>query len=75
MSMKQQKQWCTVLSVCYTHRDVYKRQQGGDSGDLKSINKQDFARGYFNRQEAATDEVANTWLSGNNLSDLTYRCV
>lgn len=46
--------------------------QGGDNGDLTSINKQDFSRSYFNLQEAATDEVANTWLSGNNLSDLTY---
>lgn len=33
--------------------------QGGDNGDLTSINKQDFSRGYFNLQEAATDEVAN----------------
>lgn len=30
--------------------------QGGDNGDLTSINKQDFSRGYFNLQEAATDE-------------------
>ena len=61
-----------VLAKIYASYVLAGQGQGGDNGDLKSINKQDFSRGYFNLQEAATDEVANTWLSGNNLSDLTY---
>ena len=61
-----------VLAKIYASYVLAGQGQGGDNGDLTSINGQDFSRGYFNLQEAATDEVANTWLSGNNLSDLTY---
>lgn len=61
-----------VLAKIYASYILAGQGQGGDNGDLKTINGQDFSRGYFNLQEAATDEVANTWLSGNNLSDLTY---
>lgn len=61
-----------VLAKIYASYVLAGQGQGGDNGDLTTINGQDFSRGYFNLQEAATDEVANTWLSGNNLSDLTY---
>lgn len=61
-----------VLAKIYASYVLAGQGQGGDNGDLTTINGQDFSRGYFNLQEAATDEVANTWLSGNNLVDLTY---
>lgn len=61
-----------VLAKIYASYVLAGQAQGGDNGDLATINGQDFSRGYFNLQEAATDEVANTWLSGNNLIDLTY---
>lgn len=61
-----------VLAKIYASYVLAGQGQGGDNGDLSTINGQDFSRGYFNLQEAATDEVANTWLSGNNLTDLTY---
>lgn len=61
-----------VLAKIYASYILAGQGQGGDNGDLTTINGQDFSRGYFNLQEAATDEVANTWLSGNNLVDLTY---
>lgn len=61
-----------VLAKIYASYVLAGQGQGGDNGDLSTINGQDFSRGYFNLQEAATDEVANTWLSGNNLVDLTY---
>lgn len=61
-----------VLAKIYASYVLAGQGQGGDNGDLTTINGQDFSRGYFNLQEAATDEVANTWLSGNNLGDLTY---
>ena len=48
-----------VLAKIYASYVLAGQGQGGDNG-------------YFNLQEAATDEVANTWLSGNNLTDLTY---
>lgn len=61
-----------VLAKIYASYVLAGQGQGGDNGDLSTINGQDFSRGYFNLQEAGTDEVANTWLSGNNLVDLTY---
>lgn len=61
-----------VLAKIYASYVLAGQGQGGENGDLATINGQDFSRGYFNLQEAATDEVANTWLSGNNLVDLTY---
>ncbi|MEY8606824.1 RagB/SusD family nutrient uptake outer membrane protein [Muribaculum intestinale] len=61
-----------VLAKIYASYVLAGQGQGGDNGDLTTINGQDFSRGYFNLQEAATDEVANTWLFGNNLVDLTY---
>ena len=61
-----------VLAKIYASYVLAGQGQGGANGDLSTINGHDFSRGYFNLQEAATDEVANTWLSGNNLVDLTY---
>lgn len=61
-----------VLAKIYASYVLAGQGQGGENGDMTTINGADFSRGYFNLQEAATDEVANTWLSGNNLSDLTY---
>ncbi|HEY9542722.1 RagB/SusD family nutrient uptake outer membrane protein [Prevotella sp.] len=62
----------SVLAKIYASYILAGQGQGGDNGDLTTINGQDYSRGYFNLQEAGTDEVANTWLSGNNLVDLTY---
>ena len=50
-----------VLAKIYASYVLAGQGQGGDNGDLTTINGQDFSRGYFNLQEAATDEVANTW--------------
>lgn len=63
-----------VLAKIYASYVLAGQEQGGDNGDLSSVNGHDLSRGYFNLQEAATDETANTWLSGNNLYDLTYIC-
>ena len=49
-----------VLAKIYASYVLAGQGQGGDNGDLTTINGQDFSRGYFNLQEAATDEVANT---------------
>ena len=46
-----------VLAKIYASYVLAGQGQGGDNGDLTSINKQDFSRGYFNLQEAATDET------------------
>ncbi len=61
-----------VLAKIYASYVIAGQEQGGGNGDLTLINGHDFLRGYFNLQEAGTDEVANTWLAGDNIADLTY---
>lgn len=47
-------------------------QEKAANADLSSYNGQDLLRNYFNLQEAPTDETAMRWLSGDNLSALSY---
>ncbi len=47
-------------------------QEKASNVDLSSNNGQDLLRNYFNLQEAATDETAMRWLSGDNLTNLSY---
>lgn len=61
-----------LLAKIYASYVIAGQELGGGNADLSSINGFDFLRGYFNMQEAGTDEVACTWLSGDNISGLTY---
>ncbi len=61
-----------VLAKIYASYVLAGQEQGGSNGDLTTINGKDFSRGYFNLQEVPSDEIANTWLSGTNTSDLAY---
>ncbi len=61
-----------VLAKLYASYVIAGQEQGGGNVDLSSNGGYDFLRGYFNLQEAGTDEVANTWLSGDNIANLTY---
>lgn len=56
-----------VLSKIYTAMVTRGQEQNG-SNDLSSNNGQDYSRCLFNLQEVCTDEVAYTWLSGENLT-------
>ena len=47
------------------------QEKNGDN-DLSSNSGQDYMRCFFNLQECGTDEVASTWLSGDNVTGLTY---
>ncbi|MCC8070657.1 MAG: RagB/SusD family nutrient uptake outer membrane protein [Bacteroidales bacterium] len=60
-----------VLAKIYASYAIVGQEKAGNV-DLSSFNGQDLLRGYFNLQEAATDETAMRWLSGDNLSDLSY---
>ena len=42
----------SVLAKIYASYVLAGQGQGGDNGDLTTINGQDFSRGYFNLQEA-----------------------
>ena len=61
-----------VLAKIYASYVIAGQEQGGGNKDLSLINGYDMLRGYFNLQEAGTDEVANTWLAGDNIGNLTY---
>ena len=61
-----------VLAKIYASYVIAGQEQGGGNGDLTLVNGYDLLRGYFNLQEAGTDEVANTWLAGDNIGNLTY---
>lgn len=47
-------------------------QEKGSNADLDNSNGYDYMRCFFNLQEAGTDEVAYTWLSGDQMSGLVY---
>lgn len=61
-----------VLAKIYASYVIAGQEQGGGNKDLSLVNGYDLLRGYFNLQEAGTDEVANTWLAGDNIGNLTY---
>ena len=58
-----------VLSKIYTSM-VTNGQEKNGSADLSTNNGWDYSRCLFNLQEVCTDEVAYTWLSGDNLTDI-----
>lgn len=61
-----------VLAKIYASYVIAGQEQGGGNADLTSNTGYDFLRCYFNMQEAATDEMAATWLSGDFITNLTY---
>lgn len=61
-----------VLGKLYASFVIAGQQRGGGAADLTSNSGQDYMRCYFNLQECGTDELASTWLEGDNVGDLTY---
>lgn len=66
------KNYKSVLAKIYASYVIVGQEQGGGNADISSNNGHDFLRGYFNLQEGPTDEMAATWLSGDNMTGLTY---
>lgn len=60
-----------VLAKIYASYAIVGQSKAG-SNDLSSFNGHDLLRGYFNLQEAATEETAMRWLSGDKLEGLSY---
>ena len=60
----------SMLAKIYGSYVLTGLEKGGGNADLTSNNGQDLMRCYFNLQEAATDEIAYTWLSGDKMTDL-----
>ncbi|MBP5715610.1 MAG: RagB/SusD family nutrient uptake outer membrane protein [Bacteroidales bacterium] len=61
-----------ALAKLYASFVIAGQEQGGGNADISSNNGYDFMRGYFNLQEAPTEEMAATWLSGDKVEGLTY---
>lgn len=61
-----------VLAKLYASYVIAGQDKGGGNPDIVSNNNFDYLRCYFNMQEAGTDELASTWLSGDNVRGLTY---
>lgn len=61
-----------VLGKIYAAMVTTGQEKGGGNQDLSSNSGQDYMRCFFNLQECGTDEVASTWLSGDNVTGLTY---
>lgn len=61
----------SVLAKIYGSYSLVGQERAGNV-DLSSNKGQDLIRNLFHLQEAPTDEVANTWLSGDNLGNMTY---
>ncbi len=59
-----------VLAKIYASYVICGQEQGGGNSDLSSINGYDFVRSYFNLQEVPTEEIAYTWISGNNMGGI-----
>lgn len=60
----------SVLGKIYVSMVTTGQSKDGNL-DLSSNYGQDYIRCYFNLQEVGTDEVAYTWLSGDNLTDIS----
>ena len=61
-----------VLAKIYASYVMTGQQMGGGNSDISSVTGQDYMRCYFNLQQAGTDELAMTWLEGDNLYGLSY---
>ena len=61
----------SVLAKIYGSYSLVGQERAGNP-DLSSNQGQDLIRNLFNLQESSTDEVAQTWLSGDNQTAITY---
>jgi hypothetical protein len=64
--------YISALAKCYASFVTAGQEKGGGDADLSSNNGYDYMRCYFNVQEAGTDELASTWIEGDNIGNLTY---
>ncbi|MDR0865144.1 MAG: RagB/SusD family nutrient uptake outer membrane protein [Candidatus Symbiothrix sp.] len=64
----------SVLAKLYASFVISGQEKGGGNADISSDNGEnaDYMRIYFNLQEAPTEEIAYTWLEGNNMANIAY---
>lgn len=62
----------SVLAKIYASYVLAGQEKGGENKDISSNHGYDFMRCYFNLQEVATEEVAYTWIEGNQAEGIVY---
>jgi hypothetical protein len=64
----------SVLAKLYASFVIVGQEKGGGNADIASDNGEDtdYLRIYFNLQEVPTEEIAYTWLEGNNMTNIAY---
>jgi hypothetical protein len=64
----------SVLAKLYASFVISGQEKGGGNADIASDNGEnsDYLRIYFNLQEVPTEEIAYTWLEGNNMTNIAY---
>lgn len=62
----------SVLAKIYSSYTLIGAERGGGSADISSNQGQDMLRTLFNLQELPTDEAAYKYMSGDNLTDISY---
>ena len=61
-----------VLAKLYASFVLAGQEKGGGDADLSSNTGYDYMRLYYTMQEVPTDEMAYTWVEGDNLYNLSY---
>ncbi|MDR0507335.1 MAG: RagB/SusD family nutrient uptake outer membrane protein [Dysgonamonadaceae bacterium] len=63
-----------VLAKLYASFVISGQEKGGGNADISSDNGEnaDYLRLFFNLQEVPTEEIAYTWLEGNNMTNMAY---
>ncbi len=64
--------YLSVLAKCYALYVTKGQEADGDYDLTENSSDGSYIRNYFNLQESPTDEVFNTWQSGDNTRDITY---
>ncbi len=62
----------SVLAKCYALFVLKGQEFDGDYDLTENSDDGSYIRNYFNLQESPTDEVFNTWQSGDNTKNITY---
>lgn len=62
----------SVLAKVYASYSIIGAERGGGSTDISSNQGQDMLRTLFNLQELPTDEAAYKYMSGDNLTNISY---
>jgi hypothetical protein len=66
--------YINVLAKCYSSFVLAGQEKGNANVDISGNGKDNvYMRNYFNLQECGTEEIAYTWLEGDNMANISYQ--